>query len=433
MNSGSARNNETRFSIIIPTKNRPLLVKYAINSVVLQDYHNYEIIVVDNSDDEETKEIVSQFSNPDIFYYKTGNLSMQENWEQGYSKITGEYSFLLRDKVALKKNSLQYIDNFLRNNNNPPWISWRYDCLNPINGEVTSYCSNDHSSILFSPQKIIDSFVNVDVSSFFGPYLWPQCGAIRSDIIAQIKEQKPGRLWFGAVGDIGFIYQLVLQNITLTHMNVALMVILHPMYSVGVIGVEYVMRGKEAERYLNANGYSLKDTYAYMPLKIFTNFNSTYNDIISIEEIRGVHQIKQGLNLRKYYSLIYDEIIQALFIGSAEKEELLYIESEISKNDPELMEQLKQEYQRARIQLPFLTRYTRPLIKRQVFFPSQIINRIKWFFNIITPLPGNKKLNVIKVLIFSTVLHNKKPLMNVYSGNALHYLESDKNTVPEKN
>lgn len=49
-------------SILIPTKNRSFLVGYAIKSVLIQTFTNFELIVIDNDDNPEaTKKVVTSY------------------------------------------------------------------------------------------------------------------------------------------------------------------------------------------------------------------------------------------------------------------------------------------------------------------------------------------------------------------------------------
>ena len=54
------------FSIVIPTKNRSFLVGYAIQSVRRQSFDDYEIVIADNDDTEETRQVVGGFQDPRI-------------------------------------------------------------------------------------------------------------------------------------------------------------------------------------------------------------------------------------------------------------------------------------------------------------------------------------------------------------------------------
>jgi glycosyltransferase involved in cell wall biosynthesis len=59
-----------KVSVIIPTYNRPHLIKRAIKSVLNQTYQHFEIIVVDDSDNDETKKVIEGFGDKRIKYIK---------------------------------------------------------------------------------------------------------------------------------------------------------------------------------------------------------------------------------------------------------------------------------------------------------------------------------------------------------------------------
>lgn len=52
--------NFGKVSICIPTYNRPTLLKELLDSILSQTYPNYEIIITDNSDTFETKELIEE-------------------------------------------------------------------------------------------------------------------------------------------------------------------------------------------------------------------------------------------------------------------------------------------------------------------------------------------------------------------------------------
>ena len=66
-------NNIPLISVIIPTFNRANLVVKTINSFLMQKNENFEIIVVDDGSEDNTEEIVHQYLNNRIRYYKKNN------------------------------------------------------------------------------------------------------------------------------------------------------------------------------------------------------------------------------------------------------------------------------------------------------------------------------------------------------------------------
>jgi len=101
------------FSIIIPTRNRYETLKYAILTVLIQDYKSFELIISDNSDEEYLSriEVISEcLSDVRIKYHRPSTvLSMSDNWEYAVSKSTGEYLIIFGDDDGLVANSLSKI------------------------------------------------------------------------------------------------------------------------------------------------------------------------------------------------------------------------------------------------------------------------------------------------------------------------------------
>lgn len=92
------------FSIVVPTRNRASLLRYALQSALDQTYDDYEIVVCDNHSDDETPEIVRHFGHDHkkIKYFRTDRvLSMPDNWEFALSKAQGEWITFLCDDDAL--------------------------------------------------------------------------------------------------------------------------------------------------------------------------------------------------------------------------------------------------------------------------------------------------------------------------------------------
>ncbi|MGR5970150.1 glycosyltransferase family 2 protein [Bacillus paranthracis] len=88
-------------SVLIPTYNRPNYFKIALDSVLAQEYPNIEIIITDDSTNDETYSIVAplikSFSN--IHYFKNSErLGGVKNFQQAFLRSKGEYiNFLMDD------------------------------------------------------------------------------------------------------------------------------------------------------------------------------------------------------------------------------------------------------------------------------------------------------------------------------------------------
>lgn len=77
-------------SIVIPTRNSAQTIGLSIDSVLRQDYPSYELIIVDSSDDR-TLEIVKSFNSSKIHIYSVTQCSRYEMVNKGLSQASGEY------------------------------------------------------------------------------------------------------------------------------------------------------------------------------------------------------------------------------------------------------------------------------------------------------------------------------------------------------
>ncbi len=103
-----------RFSIVIPTRQRHQTLGYAIQSVLFQDYPDFELVVMDNCSDPETWAVVKQFRSPKLRYVRAPHvLPMNENWEAGLAATEGDYVFFMGDDDALMPDGLRLAGDIL--------------------------------------------------------------------------------------------------------------------------------------------------------------------------------------------------------------------------------------------------------------------------------------------------------------------------------
>ena len=90
------------FSIIIPTYNQLPLLKRALESVLHQQDADYEVIVTDDSDNEEIATYIQSIDNQSVkyFHHKSAG-SAADNWNFGLSKAEGQYVIVMHHDEAL--------------------------------------------------------------------------------------------------------------------------------------------------------------------------------------------------------------------------------------------------------------------------------------------------------------------------------------------
>ncbi|MBL7910339.1 MAG: glycosyltransferase family 2 protein [Bacteroidia bacterium] len=122
------------FSIIIPTFNRANFIKNTIESILIQDYANYELIVVDDGSSDNTKEIVSGIiqdnSTKKIKYIHQVNSERGVARNNGLKASSGEYVMYMDSDDTLYQNHLSVANEFILNNKYPEVFHLRYDLKN---------------------------------------------------------------------------------------------------------------------------------------------------------------------------------------------------------------------------------------------------------------------------------------------------------------
>lgn len=104
-------------SVIIPTYNRDWIVKEAIESVLAQDFSDYELIVVDDGSDDRTPEILAAYEDP-ITVIRQSNRGVSAARNRGIAAATGRLiAFLDSDDLWLPQKLSAQVNFFAENPN----------------------------------------------------------------------------------------------------------------------------------------------------------------------------------------------------------------------------------------------------------------------------------------------------------------------------
>lgn len=110
-------NENTKFTIIIPTRERADTLEYTLANVVAQDYDNFEVLVSDNASNDNTSEVVRRFmdTHANVKYINTKKrLSMSHNWEFALKHVDEGWMAFLGDDDGLLPGALTYLDGIIK-------------------------------------------------------------------------------------------------------------------------------------------------------------------------------------------------------------------------------------------------------------------------------------------------------------------------------
>lgn len=96
------------FSVIIPLYNKECLIKKSIDSILSQNYKDFEIVVVDDGSKDDSAIYVKQYDDPRIKYYykENGGVSSARNY--GINKAIGEWIIFLDADDEFELNAFEY-------------------------------------------------------------------------------------------------------------------------------------------------------------------------------------------------------------------------------------------------------------------------------------------------------------------------------------
>jgi len=102
--------NSPFFSVIIPTYNRPQLAVRAIESVLQQEYQDFEILLIDDGSDDDYSKVVEKYKLDKRFiYHKQNNAHLSAARNKGIQLAKGKWICFLDDDDYYLNNHLNVL------------------------------------------------------------------------------------------------------------------------------------------------------------------------------------------------------------------------------------------------------------------------------------------------------------------------------------
>ena len=299
------------FSILVPTRGRPELVKNALTSILSQEFSDLEVIVVDNNEDDSTGQAVAQFTDKRIKCIKTGNLSLAENWQTAIDAASGKYVTILSDRMF-------FAHRFVLNK-----IA---QAITETSAEIVSWIwgsFEDHTGNLNVKEGIETErryFINNEdfIRAFLlGDFLWFHHRApkglhscLKRELLQELQNTY-GKVCIPVSPDytLGFFTLLHFRNKQTLHLDdtLAISSFFHPKTSNGFATLASFQG-------LSSYGQSvLGEDYAriilgQVYLQNFTQINTIYFDFFRTVQATRSEYTWDNVNLLFYFTTVYDQI-----------------------------------------------------------------------------------------------------------------------------
>tara|TARA_B100000767_G_C19766155_1_gene537594 strand:- start:1078 stop:1836 length:759 start_codon:yes stop_codon:yes gene_type:complete len=101
------KNNFTKISIIIATYNSEKTIKKCLDSCILQDYPNKEILIIDGNSSDNTLKIVQNFKSSNLSFFSDADTGIYDAWNKGVKICTGDWvCFIGSDDFWIFKSAI---------------------------------------------------------------------------------------------------------------------------------------------------------------------------------------------------------------------------------------------------------------------------------------------------------------------------------------
>ncbi|MET3499481.1 glycosyltransferase involved in cell wall biosynthesis [Mucilaginibacter sp. SG538B] len=105
------------FSIIIPLYNRPQEIKELLESLTLQTYHNFEVLVIEDGSVNDAEVIVNTFTDKlNLRYFKKQNEGQGFARNFGFERAKGDYFVIFDSDCLVPPNYLRIVNDSLAKN-----------------------------------------------------------------------------------------------------------------------------------------------------------------------------------------------------------------------------------------------------------------------------------------------------------------------------
>ena len=140
-------------SVIIPLYNKEKIVDECIKSVLIQDYSDFELIIVDDGSTDDSVNIVLKFNDDRIRFFSKTNGGVSDARNFGILQANSENIFFLDADDIIMPNCLSTLSNLMIKYDN----AFIYHCNFIVEGNSHSrkYCSRTIEGEILNPQELI--------------------------------------------------------------------------------------------------------------------------------------------------------------------------------------------------------------------------------------------------------------------------------------
>jgi glycosyltransferase involved in cell wall biosynthesis len=293
------KDKKTLLSVTIPTRNRPEALKKAIESCLMQDFQDFELIVTENSDNDTlSKRIVDSFNDRRIKYVRTGNLSMSNNWTEALKNCIGAYIYIMPDKIILHPGTFKNFINGIESSH-VDLLSFRHG-----NDKIEK-----HKELYYwekiKTQGIIDKALLGNLTGFHQYGIRGYSLLISKQLLQNIFDNF-GSPCIPMSPDFTLAFFALLNVSEFAYCDNSFFSYNEKANS---NGASFMFGGNLFSKFFADNGCDECYYYEYVPIKLRTVWNSVLNDFYRVCNICNVKYNIDDIDYINYWKNIFSEIL----------------------------------------------------------------------------------------------------------------------------
>ena len=296
------------FSIVIPTKNRPALLKEAMTSVILQNFNNFELVISDDSDDDKARVVVEGFEDKRIRYLKPKpGMNMPTHFEWATRQSEGEYTMLFPDRSIMMQGALRKLDKIIRDNPAMGVVYFPWFIFDETRSVLCGqYSKSKGKERLVESTDVLREFVNNPENFYSMPR---NLNTLYSRKVADDLRDKFGSLFMELNPDFTFAFLVLSQFNELLYVDQPLFISQGLAASTG---------NKPISSYVGDG-----EVFYNTPLDVPVAMNTFFEDFLRMKKIADKNLGQFDINRASYFFAVYKDFIY---------KKKLFTHDEFSKN-----------------------------------------------------------------------------------------------------